>query len=354
MRLEWETLRTMDNRFAWMSLVCAALVVFEHTFAQPMQGTFSWWVNKTCFNQGIPEVAVPYFFFASGYFLSKHINDHDWWYTAVTRRLKTLIVPFLCWNCCWVLFLFAGKLIADRLGITLHSVGDIPQGPTLILRCFGLDLLHNPMLAVLWYVRALFVFVLLSGVISKVIANKGRGLAFCAVLYIVMVLVVPRLVTEDGSVGYVFTRLVPLTGLFFFCSGTYVRRFDFAPWRKVNWFVLLFVVSALIGKAWLVSIGLGGCALILSVAILPLVMLALLSFMPKCNISRASVAGFAFPLYVMHPFGLCLVNGLIGPAVHQSVILSFGVSTCVILMSYGMMIVVRRFAWLSSLLYGGR
>ena len=150
---------------------------------------------------------VGFFFFVSGYFLMKRFEPDKlliWWRDAVSRRLSSIIVPYFVW-CVMGLLLFKGEVdLLKMLGIT--SVY-----PTL----------NSP----LWYLKFLFVFVLLSPVVVIPIVHYPRvsmgALVLC--LLVAPILSVPM----KFSMFYSFSIFV--SGLAFAlyskCFGeTFVRK----------------------------------------------------------------------------------------------------------------------------------
>lgn len=52
------------------------------------------------FSNGVCRLAVPFFFFASGFLFFYRLWDWDWnlWREKIKRRVRTLLVPYLLWN----------------------------------------------------------------------------------------------------------------------------------------------------------------------------------------------------------------------------------------------------------------
>ena len=65
----------LSARFANMSFVCACLVVLLHVTAEPACGSALWWVQSVFGGEGVAKIAVPYFFFTSGFFLARRVRD---------------------------------------------------------------------------------------------------------------------------------------------------------------------------------------------------------------------------------------------------------------------------------------
>ena len=145
-----------------MSIVAAIAVVVIHagdggmgSFVAKMMHQFLGW--------GICTFAVPWFFFASGYFFAGHLDEAGWWSRAVKSRGRTLLIPYVIWCGLYICFsagldmalnMYAGRGVMSNL-----SVGK------LLFDGFGLDVAQHPMLVPFWYIRALLLIVLLSPVL---------------------------------------------------------------------------------------------------------------------------------------------------------------------------------------------
>ena len=102
---------------------CAAAVVLLHALGQPLAGNDgisfrygAYDATRILFSEGMCRVAVPIFFFISGYLF--FVKLEQWninvWVDKLRKRAKTLLVPYLLWNIIAFLLLVAiecGKLI---------------------------------------------------------------------------------------------------------------------------------------------------------------------------------------------------------------------------------------------------
>ena len=85
----------------WLRFPMAALIVLLHTGAlglgssQPIYRSLSILTNA-----GICRLAVPCFFFISGFLFFSGLQEWDWrkWAGKLKSRVKTLLVPYLLWN----------------------------------------------------------------------------------------------------------------------------------------------------------------------------------------------------------------------------------------------------------------
>ena len=145
-----------------MSALAALAVVVIHagnggmgSFAAKMLHQFLGW--------GLCTFAVPWFFFASGYFFARHLDEDGWWARAVKTRLRTLLVPYLLWCGLFVCFSFSLDALANLMaGRALLSGLSVRR---LLLCGFGLNASEHPLLVPFWYIRALLIIVLFSPVL---------------------------------------------------------------------------------------------------------------------------------------------------------------------------------------------
>ncbi len=101
----------LSYKFANMAFICSVLVIGQHVMREHSIGSASWYIFQF-FDCGLSRIAVPFFFLASGFFLSKHINEIGWYKNAVTKRIRTLILPFLVWNILWFFFQLLWRYVA--------------------------------------------------------------------------------------------------------------------------------------------------------------------------------------------------------------------------------------------------
>ena len=160
-------------KFANMSLLSAVLVVIIHVLKRNQEfGTSVWWVRQFL-GEGLCRIAVPFFFLAAGYFLAKHFNDIGWWRKEVSKRIKTLIAPFVTWSL--VCFLLCSLIIiAKNLRNGTCWQEDLFTCRRLLVAS-GLDLFTVPELRQLWFVRVLFCLVFVSPLLRCVASWGGGG-----------------------------------------------------------------------------------------------------------------------------------------------------------------------------------
>ena len=200
--------QTLSRKISNMSTVCSMLVVLLHIGPRVEIGSSTWFVDRF-FNDGLGRAAVPFFFVASGFFLARHVGEEGWWIRSVRKRVRTLIVPYLFWNLLWLLMLATVAVSANVWhGRSAFSGLTMPilDGP------FSL-----PPLVPTWYLRALFLFVVLSPLFVKCLARFGKTtIAVVALLYAAFYRSsgIPL-----GTWRAIPNTLLPLEGLVYFLVG---------------------------------------------------------------------------------------------------------------------------------------
>ena len=139
-----------------LSAVALGLVVAHHVPSLP-QG-------------GILGFGVPWFFFASGFWMMK--EDFDW-SGEVCKRVKNLLIPYYLWNVVWFPILFG----CNWIGWRYCGANRVVDGSwECVIRCLGLSPWQWPALVPTWFLRALFVVVLVVGglwhISSKICGNR--------------------------------------------------------------------------------------------------------------------------------------------------------------------------------------
>lgn len=182
---------------------------------------------------GICTIAVPFFFFASGFFLAGHTCEEGWYRREVGKRVVSLLVPYFMVASAWLLFGSFLRLIAHFcFNAKLESLLCDP-----LLVQYGISLSECPSLHPLWYVRALFVLVLCSPLLVAV--QKSRWALLC--LFIVYGWICPGPTGEGFVHGLTRCGILPLAGLFYFTLGIYSRRhgMDYVYAKSVHVALLL-------------------------------------------------------------------------------------------------------------------
>ena len=331
-----------SQRIKNMSIICAMLVVTIHVDWPHDVFSFTWLINEFI-RDGIAKIAVPFFFVVSGFFLSRHMDDPCWYGTEIKKRYYSLVIPFVVWI-----------VIATVLVTPLHIVEDIlanrPFGSTpgftngRWVGTLGLDLSRGPScIRSLWYVRCLFLFVLLAP-IFKWVVGKGKfvWLACAFALNLLQA-------SKCFSLGFSFW------GVFYFSVGVFLGLSKANVPAKPSFSVCALIgVALLVGKTMLSFYNVDIRVSLMTVAV-PFLMYSVWYLTPSSKWSGAFTA-CAFPVYLMHLpliayFQFSINHSPLCDSQIGSVLVYLGAS----LSSVGIAIVVRKcFPRINGFLFAGR
>lgn len=197
---------TVSQKIRNLGFVCALLVVATHV-SWAHDGLGPSWAVWNLVDQGVSRIAVPFFFCVSGYMLAGHFGTAGWFGNEVAKRVRSLLVPFLVWS-------LAGALLA----LPDASFGAI-FGEGRWLAALGLDLRVGPTWNyALWYVRALFLLVLVSPVLGLLVRRFGRA-------WLVASFVLNLLIDVNDCLPFRRTLCygLALGGVFYFSLGIWLR-----------------------------------------------------------------------------------------------------------------------------------
>ncbi len=337
-----------------MALFCACLVVFIHIVQEFPEGSPSWWCYHLL-RDGLARIAVPFFFIASGYFLAGNTATSPWYKREITKRIKSLFIPYLLWNTLHLVYFIPIILIANILAHAPLSRNLAIDGGMLLTQ-FGLNPYHYPGLVPLWFVRNLFFLVLLSPILIALLKWKRIFLfALPTLLWLAWGLLTPWHSKPETPEAF-WSLTFSLSGLFHFTLGITLRYIPI----KVNFPPVIAFILGMGGFILRWALELKGIiwAPHLQVIAIPLTLYAVWQWMPK-RILFPRLSTVAFPIYLIHIFilnfialtlsqlnlthcaqtltGYFLVGGV---AIAGSILLALGLQ--------------RFFPKTASLLFGGR
>ena len=138
----------------------------------------------------ITRIAVPAFFFISGYLFFRNIEKWEWsqYFDKLERRFHTLVVPFIVWNLLIFGVYFFIQMFVPSL---IHNEHELIRnyGLSHYLSAFGFNVFEKPICYQLWFIRDLIVLVLLTPVLYVVIASLRR-LPYFAIVVVALITVV--------------------------------------------------------------------------------------------------------------------------------------------------------------------
>ena len=156
----------LSNKIANMSLLCSLMVICIHVLKRTQApGSFAWRCRQLS-GEGLCRIAVPFFFAAAGYFLAMHFCEKGWYKREVLKRIRTLAVPFVVW--CSICFMLCSciMVLANLSNGQIWHEGLFSLNR--IVRSLGVNPVAVPELRQLWFVRVLFVLVLVSPILRFV------------------------------------------------------------------------------------------------------------------------------------------------------------------------------------------
>ncbi len=297
-------------------------------------------------------VAVPFFFAVSGFFLAGHFRESCWWKSEIRKRLVSLLIPYLVWAVLFLLFQAVwdgfhawtrGEPFSDSLFRGLC--------PSQWLYALGVDFTRRPQLGVLWYVRCLMCFVVLSPCVFWFIQRiRLPGLIFAFPIVLAYATVKNPIFLERNSTGF-FIYGVSLEGLWYFSLGSLLRFRPVQISPAAHWIAFL-VASIFLSIFCLDRVSHWPFDPI--VVSTPFVLLGLWTCTPSTAWPFALVS-CAFPIYLLHTFFNYIVawtsvrlGGFISMVPGFPFVLVAACSICAALS-------IRRFApRLGKVLFGGR
>ena len=316
----------LSSKIANVSLLCALLVVWLHLWGPVNTHSIA---GRLYALTHFRHTAVPFFFVFSGYFLAGHVAERQWWRNALSKRWRSLLVPYFVWSLIICVFTAAWAREASPFLMVLASV--------------GLDPFRHPLAMPLWYLRTLMVYVVVSPVLVWALRRKPVALltgAFAAFVGL-------SDWYQPGSWRYTIAYFLGFGNLFFFVLGIAFRLklVSLLKSRRLLWISLLGFVPAL-GHfgAW--------ASMVLSLQIV-LMMYAIWYVMPSWCLPRGVVT-LTFPLYLLHWIVLDWCNRVLGDDVETLGRLG-GRFVLIVAGSAIISLLLRRFLpRLSTVLWGGR
>lgn len=292
-----------------MKALCALMVVAIHVKTVAPVGSLMWYVN--CFlNEGLCRVAVPFFFVASGYFLARHFSEVGLWRRELGKRVKSLLIPFLVFNGLAMIII----VCCDSADAVLHSVFTF-------LGKSGIRPDMMPALSNLWYLRALFIIVLISPLLALIVRQRASVvLTFMLLLAVCVAVFIPfpgyGMCKYSAELRYFF----PLEGILYFMLGVCLRLGRFRgisdklkrclSERAFLTGCVAIVVGALL--LWVrVRFILTGCrhpAGLAGFAAIPFAMYGMFAMCP-CKTIWPKITMLSFPVFLLHRFFVWLFSG---------------------------------------------
>lgn len=348
----------LSHKLANMGFVCACLVVMIHVNVSATISGLSWCCYQFM-RHGICRIAVPFFFVAAGYLLAGHMGEHGWWPKAIHKRIRTLVIPYVIWS-----LVFSAYLVARILLVNFRTDAPFTQGLPVDwvgwLQPLGLDPFAWPWLVPLWFVRALFILVVLSPLIVSfgVLRSRWGGLLLAVALWLLALLcVVP---SEAGTGRSIWSITMSVEGCAFFTLGLSLRYWGRPTWCPAWMGYLSGALGLLLiaGSAW-GSAYHADWSLYAEMIGYTAALWGVWELMP-CRPWPLLMTSSAFPLFLMHPFPISVWGIIVGSVASlQCVMSTFSgylvVCVCVVMLTVAVTYLVRRcMPRVASIVFGGR
>lgn len=161
--------------------------------------------------------AVPWFFFASGFWYARSTKPYG---EQIRSRVKSLLVPYYLWNLIWFPVLFVVNWIGWKYCGASRMVD---ESVACVVRCLGLSPIAWPALVPTWFLRALFMAVVIVGALDRLLMSKDRRtvtgrLAVCVFFWLVYASQPLGMFPSPAWRGF-FSFGVPLLGCACFATG---------------------------------------------------------------------------------------------------------------------------------------
>ena len=345
-----ESDKTFSVKARNMSALAALSVVVIHAGNGGM-GSFTAKMLHQFFGWGLCTFAVPWFFFASGYFFAAHLDEKGWWARAVRTRLRTLVLPYVVW--CTLFACFAAVLAIWQNLETGRSVLAGLSWRWFVMRGFGLDISDHPLLVPFWYIRSLMAIVLLSPVLVWAL-RRGR--------WLVPAVILPAYVYCCGLHNchlmpwFVFYSILSLAGWLYFSVGVLARRENWSArsCRMPSWACWsMSLVAICVGRLALYR-EIPVLANCLWIAGIPPLMLGVWRLVPERQWPVWLVSS-AFPVYALHYFFEHFFESTVLPLAHPAWWAYAMRAGTVALLSIGVAQMLHKFLPREScVLFGGR
>ena len=187
----------ISNKLKNVSLIMTFLVVILHSNNLENESVFN--INTLIQNvigAGICRLAVPTFFFISGYlFFYRFKPSKEAWMSKYKKRFKSLFIPYVIWCTGWLVILYLVELIPAGRAIFSDRIVANYNFAELFKNTYIYPLPYQ-----FWYIRALMLNVIISPIIYYVIVKlKNNALPVITVFWFFDVIYYPILMFSIGA-----------------------------------------------------------------------------------------------------------------------------------------------------------
>lgn len=162
------------NKIAIISFGCSLLVIWIHTYNLETYGITQnsigisyivYCIEK--FWSAITRIAVPMFFLMSGFLFFRSFSWDKLVY-KYTRRLKTIVIPYICW--CSLYYIYF--VIISKIPYIRNVIGEDAVKTLSLVE--WLSSLWGQCYYVFWFLKNLIIFIILTPLIHILLKNRDR------------------------------------------------------------------------------------------------------------------------------------------------------------------------------------
>lgn len=195
----------------WLRFPLAAAVVLLHAgeISEGVYGPDFYSTLRIILSHGICRIAVPAFFFFSGYLFFSKLENWDWtiWAGKVKKRARTLLLPYVLWNIIALLVGFGYGWLRSRFNTSVEPISFVQSlQDNGWMNIFWASTFGCPIDYPLWFIRDLIVFVAITPLVFLFVK-------YCKIWGVAALFIACILLGGDRD----------FEGLFFFAFGAYFR-----------------------------------------------------------------------------------------------------------------------------------
>lgn len=152
-------------------------------------------------SHSLARVAVPLFFFISGYytFFRTDWSDRSMCFLVWKKKVHSLVLPYLLWNSLYLCLLLSKTAISEYLGLGLNDSFSIPDIQT-FFSFFSTQVIDYP----LWYIRELIILTLLSPIIYIGIRRFPLySIVTCLSIFLSGISIIPNILSTTSLLFFI-------------------------------------------------------------------------------------------------------------------------------------------------------
>ena len=258
----------LSRIISFLRFPLCVLVILQHSnlvFGIKSQGDNLYVVDSvskyiiTYFSHIFSLPAVPLFFLISGYLFTLNMEcyNHEHYKKKLKSRIKTILIPYILWSLIAILYViikhqpFMSSIFPQYLGDTINY-GDFVEQIYVVNRGanFFAEVAQTPIDGPLWFIRDLFIMVLLVPVFMKLSRLLKYLFVSCFMLVWILHLIPPFLCPGFSTMGVAFFFLGIILGEYKVSLSTY-----FITIVKYN--IIFYVLLTVINLATVTFVQLG-------------------------------------------------------------------------------------------------